>query len=349
MDRDLYAILGVKKDSPTEEIKSAYRKLALRYHPDKNPGDKGAEEKFKEVSLAYEILTDPEKRKEYDQPAVGGAHGGGMPFDFDTGGVSVEEILNRHPDLFGSLFGREFHARRPVAKRGHDLEATLEIDFRTAARGGKVQMSIDGSSPCSACGGSGTLGEQTSGCPACGGHGQVTRQAPGRGQFFSITADCPDCGGSGLDPSAVCPRCSGSGVERGRRQITVTVPEGTLDGATLRLRGQGAAGTRGGPAGNLLLHLVVKPDPIFRRKGDDIHADLDVAAPLAVLGGAVEVETLKGCASLRVPPRTVAGAALRLRGQGIRSGDHIVHVRITVPAQPTEEEIDLYRRLRGGE
>jgi len=346
MDKDLYAILGVEKDASEEEIKRAYRKLALRYHPDKNPGDKAAEEKFKEVSLAYEILSDAGKRKDYDHPPERGAPGAGVPFEFDPSGISVEEILARHPDLFGALFGREFHARRPAARRGNDVEATLELDFRTAARGGKVPMTLAGTTACGACGGTGTRDGKASACPACGGRGQVTRQAPDRGQFFSITTACPMCEGTGLDPGAACPRCHGSGVEKGRRRITVTVPEGAHDGATLRLRGQGAAGTRGGPAGDLLLRLAVRPDPRFRREGDTIHSDVDVDAPTAVLGGEVTVETLTGHATLKIPPRTTAGAALRLKGQGIRSGDHIVHVRVVVPANPTAEEIDLYRRLR---
>jgi len=342
--KDFYEVLGVARDASLEDVKKAYRKLALKYHPDKNPGDKQAEERFKEATLAYEVLSDEKKRAEYDQRGqrrYREAHAD----DFDLGGIDLQDILGRHADVFGDFFGRRFHARRPAAARGHDIEATLRLDFRTAALGGKVEMSLQGETTCGACRGKGARGEAVR-CATCGGQGRVTRQAPGRGEFFSITTVCPACGGSGLDPAAACPECHGTGVVAGSRRVTVTVPAATEDGATLRLRGLGAPGVRGGPSGDLLLRLEVAPDPVFRREGRDVHADVDVPAPVAVLGGTVSAPTLHGTASVKIPPGTSSGAVLRLRGQGLAGGDHLAHVRITVPAQPTPQQRDLYGKLR---
>jgi len=341
--KDVYEILGVARDATADQIKKAYRKLALQFHPDKTPGDKAAEEKFKEVTLAYEVLSDPKKREEYDQRgrrAYQQAH----RREFSPEEISVEDILGRYGDLFGSLFGSRFHARRPAAQRGHDLETELRIDFRTAALGGKVDLSLGGGRPCPRCDGRGALGAEQP-CGTCRGSGRVTRQAREEGQLFSVTNVCPDCGGSGLAPGSACPECRGSGVVAGDRRVTVTVPVGAQDGKVLRLRGLGGPGTRGGPPGDLLLHLHVAPDPRFRREGSDLHVDADVPAPTAVLGGKVEVPTLKGTASVTVPADTAAGRTLRLKGQGIAGGDLYVHVRITVPSPATEAQRALYRKL----
>jgi len=174
----------------------------------------------------------------------------------------------------------------------------------------------------------------------------VTRQAPGRGQLFSITTPCGTCGGSGVDPASACPACGGTGVQAGERRVTVKIPAGARDGSHLRLRGQGQPGQRGGAPGDLFLRLRVEPDPRYRREGDDVHSDVDVPAPVAVLGGKVAVRTLHGEAQVTVPPATSAGAVLRLKGQGIGGGDHLAHVRVTVPASPTDAERELYRKLR---
>jgi len=343
--RDVYEVLGVARDASPDEIKKAYRKLAVKYHPDKNPGDKAAEEKFKEVSLAYEVLSDPAKREEYDRRGQRGyeqAHEGA----FSPEDVSVEDILGRYGDIFGSFFGPQFHQRQPAARRGHDLETELRVDFRTAALGGKVEVTLGGGRPCPRCEGRGTKGTERS-CGTCGGSGRVTRQAREEGQLFSVTSVCPDCGGSGLEPGSACAECNGSGVVSGDRRVTVSIPKGARDGQVLRLRGLGGPGTRGGPPGDLLLHLHVKPDPRFRREGRDLHVDADVPAPTAVLGGKVAVPTLEGTATVTVPPDTGAGGTLRLKGQGIDGGDLYVHVRITVPSPANEEQRELYRRLSG--
>jgi molecular chaperone DnaJ len=342
--KDLYEILGVSREASADEIKRAYRKLAFKCHPDKNPGDKQAEERFKEASLAYDVLSDPAKRAEYDRTgfqAYRAAHGP----DFDAGAFSVDDILGRYGDVFGDLFGRAFHAGRPASRPGFVTEAVLDVDFRTAALGGKVDVTLSGEMPCAGCGGTGTKGPAVA-CPVCKGSGRVTRRASGKAQFFSITSACGNCGGSGLDPKAACPQCHGAGATAGQRRVAVTVPEGTPDGAVLRLRGMGAPGARGGTAGDLLLHVQVRPDAEFSRRGDDIYSEVDVPAPIGVLGGKVRVRTLRGETTVKVPAGTSSGARLRLRGQGIRSGDHLVRVRIAVPTQPTDEERELYRRLR---
>jgi len=341
MARDFYEVLGVARDAPRDEIKKAYRRLALEHHPDKNPGNKEAEERFKEAAAAYEVLSDADRRAEYDQrgrAAFDKAHG--AEFEF-----SVDDILGRHADLFETLFGRAYHDPGPQVARGHDVQATLEVDLRTAALGGKVELALEGERACPACRGTGSKGTARS-CPTCHGRGRVTRRSGERGQFFSMTTPCSACGGSGMDPAAACPDCRGTGVGRGSRSVQVTVPEGATNGSTLRLKGLGAPGVRGGPAGDLFLRLRVRRDPSFRREGDNVHSDIDVPAYTAVLGGSADVRTLRGVSSMQIPPGVSTGSVLRLRGQGIRSGDHLVHVRITVPEKPTEEETEHYRRLR---
>lgn len=343
-ERDFYEILGVARSASLEEIKKAYRKLALKDHPDKNPGDKQAEERFKEATVAYEVLSDPKRREEYDSRGHR-SYAQEHPREVEFDAMSLEDLLGRHADLFGGLFGRAFHAERPARRRGPDVEAEVEISLRTAASGGRVELSLRGDTPCEACKGNGVR-EGASRCAACGGRGSVTRQAPGQGKFFSITSPCTACAGTGVDPAAICRGCNGRGVVPGTRRIEVNVPEGVADGDRLRLQGQGGPGERGGPPGNLLLVVRIAPDPRFRREGDDLHSDLPVPAPVAVLGGTRRVETLRGTADVRIPPGTSSGAVLRLRGQGIRKGDHLVHVLVSVPSQPTAEQRALYEKLR---
>ena len=341
--KDFYEVLGVKKDASADDIKKAYRKLALQLPPDTNPGDKQAEERFKEITVAYEALSDKGKREEYDnrgRRSYQQAHAGDFQFD----DIDIEDILGRHGDLFGSMFGTRFHAARPVAQRGHDLESELSLDFKTAALGGKIEMSLGGGRQCGRCGGRGSTGAETA-CATCGGHGRVTQQKREDGQLFSVTGICPACGGSGLEPGSACSECGGRGVVEGERRVTVTIPAGARDGQTLRLRGLGGPGTRGGPSGDLMLRIHVKPDARFRREGDDLHIDVDVPAPIAVLGGKVDVPTLNGAATVTVPAGTSAGGKLRLKGQGIGKGSLYAHVRITVPGEATDEERELYRQL----
>ena len=341
MERNPYEVLGVAQDASDEEIKKAYRKLALEHHPDKNPDDAASEARFKEAAAAYELLSDPGKRAAFDRS--------GRPREEfqQSADMSMDDILERYGDLFGSGFARQFHADRPAAQRGADVEATLTIDFLTAARGGNVAFELKGVKACGTCRGSGRReNATTASCGTCGGSGRITEQSNERGRFYSTTRACPACHGSGLDPAAACPACHGVGRVAGVRTIDVAIPEGAREGQRLRLRGVGEPGTRGAPAGDLFLLLHIEPDSRFEREGNDLVVNADVPAPIAVAGGKVSIPTLRGTAEVSIPPATRAGARLRLKGQGIAGGDLHARVRITVPESPTEAERDLYRRLR---
>lgn len=343
---DYYATLGVSGDASPDEIKRAYRKLALQHHPDKNPGDARSEARFKELGEAYAVLSDEARRREYDRARSGRRPTGtetGAGWDSGETGMSVDEILRRFGDLFGGGFGRDLHARQRRPRPGLDVEASVTIDFETAALGGKIAVTLRGDRACERCGGTGTEGSATA-CDVCGGSGRVTQQSGEAGQFFTITRPCSRCRGTGRTGQP-CGTCGGSGRMRGSKTIHVSIPEGTEDGAVLRLRGLGEPGELGGAAGSLLLRVAVRPSPTFRREGDDIFGDVQVPAPIAVSGGKVEVRTLRGKAKLTVPPGTSSGRRLRLKGQGIRGGDHLARVMVTVPTNPTEEQRGLYERL----
>jgi molecular chaperone DnaJ len=342
---DYYEILGVARDAGLEQIKKAYRRKAVQYHPDKNPGDKVAEERFKELSAAYAVLADAEKRREYDAALAGGqawqaspgAAGGGEAW-------SVEDFLRQFGDIFGSDFGPSFHRERSAARPGLDAEATLAVDFRTAALGGKVRISLQGEVACPSCGGSGARGAATA-CSVCRGSGRLTGRSERAGQFFSVTRPCRTCHGTGLAPGETCSECHGAGTTVQQRDITVTIPEATSDGTTLRLKGLGEAGRGGGAAGDLLVHVNVKPDPEFRLEGNTTHSDVSVPATTAVLGGKVPVRTLRDQVMLAIPPGTSSGASLRLKQQGLAGGDHVVHVQVMVPSRLSQRERELWEEL----
>jgi len=343
---DHYEILGVPHDAGLEQIKKAYRGKAVQYHPDKNPGNKEAEERFKELSAAYAVLSDAGKRREYDAALAGGQVWEGSPGGSGDGGEawSADDFLRQFGDLFGSDFGPSFHRGRSAARPGLHVEATLEVDFRTAALGGKVRLSLRGEVACAACGGSGSRGAAKP-CSVCGGKGRVTGRSERAGQFFTVTRACPTCHGSGLAPGEACSECRGGGTTVQQRDITVTIPEATHDGATLRLKGLGEAGPGGGPAGDLLVHLSVKPDPEFRLEGNAIHSDVLVPVTTAVLGGKVPVRTLRDRIMLTVPPGTSSGSRLRLKRQGLAGGDHVAHVRLVVPSRLSPRERELWEEL----
>lgn len=350
-----YETLGVRSTATPEEIKKAFRVLALKYHPDRNHGDKQAEEKFKELAAAYDLLSDPAKRREYDDALAGRApagagprgpagRGGPAPFGPEVEGISIEEILRRYGDIFGGEFGEGIHRSRGAARPGYDAEVALEVDLRTAALGGKVAVSLTGEAPCARCGGRGALGEAPA-CATCRGSGRVTAQSRDKGQFFTVTRPCPTCRGTGLDPAKECPECHGAGAVERTRTLKITIPEGTGDGAVLRLRGLGGTGTGGGAAGDLLVHVHVRPDPDFRREGNDVHSEVSVPAATAALGGKVPLQVLRGQVKLTIPPGTSSGAQLRLKGQGIAGGDHVAHVMISVPAVLTPKQRALFEEL----
>jgi molecular chaperone DnaJ len=350
--RNYYEILGVPQSATETEIKKAYRTLAFKYHPDRNPGDEKAEEKFKELSAAYQVLSDPKKRREYDAALAGKGRDRRFEEDFGPGAGaeswSVEEILSRFGDIFGGEFGESLHRTRSGRRPGHDLRAELETDFLTAALGGKVRISLTGEVTCSRCGGHGAEGSDTA-CRTCGGSGRSTRQAREQGRFFTVTSPCAACGGTGIDPAHRCPECGGVGTVEKTRTVTITIPEGTEDGTILRLKGLGEAGGGGAPSGDLHVRIGVRPDLQLRREGNDIHSEVRVPVTTAVLGGKVSVHTLRGTALLTVPPGSSSGTMLRLRGQGIRGGDHIAHLMVTVPRVLTARQKELFEELAKAE
>ena len=349
--KDYYEVLGVLNSATPAEIKKAFRALALRHHPDRNPGDPTAEAKFKAVAGAWKVLSDPDSRRAYDAaladeatPDRGtrGAASDDGPSPFGDGGesMSVDEILRRFGGIFEGGFSEDLHRARGADRPGRDAEVELELPFTTAALGGSVSVSLAGAAACRACGGRGAMGDQPQ-CPACRGSGRVTARPRKDGRFFTVTQPCAACHGTGFDPASVCPECHGEGAVMRTRTLNVKVPEGSEDGSVLRLAGLGEAGRGGGPPGALLAHLRVGPDPVFRRAGHDIHSDVAVPMAVAALGGKTPVVTLHGRVNLAIPPGTSSGATLKLRGRGILGGDHIVRVMVTVPATMTPRQREL--------
>ncbi|HEY8369991.1 MAG TPA: molecular chaperone DnaJ [Thermodesulfobacteriota bacterium] len=331
--RDYYEVLGVSRDASAEELKKAYRRLALKYHPDKNPGNKEAEERFKEVSEAYQVLSDAEKRRAYDQFGHMGAEagfGGFRPGDFGAG--SFNDLFN---DLFGDLFGQAAGGtRRPRGRRGDDLRYNLELSFEQAAFGTEVTIQVPRQTECPACGGSGArAGTRPVSCPTCRGLGQV-RYTQG---FFSINKTCPQCRGEGRIVEQPCPECRGGGLVRDTATLAVKIPAGVETGSRLKLTGEGERGVRGGPPGDLYVVISVRPHPIFERQGDDVVCEVPISFVQAALGAEIEVPTLDGKVTLKVPPGTQSGKVFRLKGKGIPHlsaygrGDQHVVIKVETP------------------
>jgi molecular chaperone DnaJ len=350
--RDYYEVLAVARDATAQEIKSAYRKLAVRWHPDKNPGDGEAEARFKEAAEAYAVLSDPAKRERYDHfghAGLGGAGAGGAGW----GGFDPA-IFADFSDILGDLFGfggprrRGGGARAP--RRGADLRYDLALAFEVAAFGTRETLRVPRLEGCPDCSGSGAAGGAAPRpCAACGGQGQV-RYTQG---FFTVARTCPQCQGEGVVVDKPCPGCRGEGLVQRERSIEVTIPPGVDTGARLRLPGEGEHGRFGGPPGDLYIVLGVQPHPRFEREGPHVWSRLAVAYPQAVLGAQLAVETLHGEVPLDLPAGTQHGQEFRLRGKGIdrldRSGrgDHVVRVEVEVPAprQLSERELELLREL----
>jgi molecular chaperone DnaJ len=312
---DYYKTLGVDKKASADEIKKAYRKLARKYHPDRNPGDKDAEARFKEISQAHDVLGDPEKRKQYDSgtgpfasgAGPGGGFGGFGNFDFDAS--SMGDILS---NLFGGS-ARSGGRQRPRAERGTDLEAEVSISFDQAIAGAQVPLSVPMQSTCTTCHGTGAEpGTQPIVCPRCEGRGIETQ---GQG-MFSISQPCSRCGGAGTIIEHPCPTCHGSGAVRTVKRLRVNIPAGVRDGSRIRLAGKGEPGRRGGPPGDLYLITHVTPSPVFTRKGDNFEVEVPLTIPEALRGAEVRVPTLDGAKTLRVKPGTTHGTVQRLRGEG---------------------------------
>jgi molecular chaperone DnaJ len=347
--KDYYEILGIPHTAKEAEIKKAYRSLALKYHPDRAPGDKAAENKFKEFSAAYEVLSNPAKRREYDDVLAGRRAAAqfeeGSPEGGGAEAWTVDEILRRFGGVFEGEFGEHLQSSREGARPGYDVETSLEISLPTAALGGKIPVSLEGQVACTRCGGLGTEGEKGS-CPTCHGTGRSTSQARKSRQFFTVTRPCATCHGTGVDPSKQCPDCHGAGVVNRTRTIHITIPEGAEDESVLRLKGLGGIGTGGAPSGDLLVRVHVKADPEFRREGNDIHSDLEVPVAVAALGGKVLMHTLRGNVRVGVPAGSSSGSLLRLRKQGIQGGDHVARIMVTVPRNPNARQRELFEQLQ---
>jgi molecular chaperone DnaJ len=381
-ERDYYQVLGVAKTASADEIKKAFRRLARKYHPDVNPGDKTAEEKFKELNQAFEVLSDPKKRPLYDefgheaakfgwdaekaavfrQYRSAGPFGGGATAGRGGGGFETGEGGFDFSDLFSDLFGGARRggggmpfdfggASQPAGPRaGEDLGASLEIDLAEAVRGAEKEITLDRPSTCPTCGGGGfrsTGGRRV--CTECKGTGRV-RSARGP---FQVASACPVCRGTGHAPGETCPKCGGTGLVHGPARLSVKIPAGIRDGAKVRLAGQGAAGARGGAPGDLYLQVQVRPHPVFRREDDDLHVALPLTVPEAVSGATVTLPTFDGPLELKVPAGTQSGQKLRLRGRGVPHlrgagrGDLYAEARVVVPTGPEAKKAaaglaDLY-------
>jgi molecular chaperone DnaJ len=339
MARDFYEVLGVSKKASGDEIKKAYRRLARQYHPDRNPDDPKAEERFKEVQEAYDTLSDEKKRKQYDAGGAfagfgggGGGFGGGRGF----GGGFTSDL----GDIFSSVFGRERGGPQPA--QGSDLETEVRLTFEQAMEGAQVSVTVPKAETCATCGGSGAKpGTEPRVCPRCGGRG-IDSQSQG---LFSISQPCPRCGGQGQVIEDPCETCGGSGLTTQRKRYRVNIPAGVREGSRIRLAGKGEAGPRGGPPGDLYIVTRVAPSPVFRQRSD---GNLEVTVPItiaeAIQGGTVEVPTLHGTKRIRIPAGTQHGTVQRLRGEGPARpggrgrGDIFYRLEIEVPRSLTPEQ-----------
>ena len=358
VDKDFYKILGISETATPEEVKKAYRKLAQTHHPDANPDDPEAENRFKEISEAYATLSDPEQRKEYDQVRRLAASGGFQGFGAQGGGgfggfggqqVRVEDLqdllggFGGIGDLFG--FGSQQSQRGP--RQGADMATELSIGFEDAAFGVTTEVTVEGAAACSRCSGSGAEpGSNITTCPTCSGRGVVAQNQG----FFSFSQPCPQCGGSGKLIEEKCTQCRGSGSENRRRKVKLRVPAGVKDGQTLRLRGKGAPGSFGGPPGDLMVRIRVAPSQTFGRKGNDLTLKVPITYSEAALGTKINVPTLNGGVKVKIPSGTPSGKTFRVRGKGIepergRQGDLLVTVEVAVPKKVSKDEKKLLEEL----
>jgi len=350
MKNDYYSILGVDKTAATEEIKICYRKMALKYHPDRNPGNKEAEEKFKEAAEAYEVLSDPRKRDIYDRYGHEGLKGNGF-----QGFSGFEDIFSSFGDIFEDIFGFGSGRTRSgtAARQGSDLRYDLKISFMDAAFGTYPEIEIERLEKCDECGGSGTApGTQPSICPMCRGAGQVTRASG----FFSVSSTCPQCHGAGRIIQNPCRSCQGTGKSKVKKTIQIKIPPGVETGSRLRVRGEGEEGQYGGPRGDLYVFIYIEPHEIFERDGDDIIYRVSIPMSMAVLGGNIEVPTLKDTERIKIPKNTPHDKTFTLRGKGIPHlrgfgrGDQLVQVEVEIPKGLSRKEEKLLRefaKLRG--
>jgi molecular chaperone DnaJ len=344
--KDYYEVLGVNKDATEDDIKKAYRKLAMKHHPDRNPDNPKAEEQFKEAKEAYEILSDDQKRAAYDQyghagvdPSMGGGAGAGF------GGFS-----DAFGDIFGDIFGgaRGGSGQRNNVYRGADLRYNMEVSLEEAARGTETKIRIPVQSTCETCKGSGARpGTSPVTCTTCNGHGQVRMQQG----FFSVQQTCPKCHGTGKMVKDPCPTCHSAGRVKQNKTLSVKIPAGVDEGDRIRLSGEGEAGVNGGPTGDLYVVIHLKQHEIFQRDGGNLHCEMPISFTTAALGGEIEVPTLDGAAKMKIPAETQTGGVFRLRAKGIKPlrssehGDLMVHVVVETPVKLTEKQKELLREF----
>ena len=361
--RDYYEVLGVDKTASADEIKKAYRKKAIQYHPDKNPGDKAAEEKFKEAAEAYEVLSDPQKRQRYDQFGMAGMQGAG---GFSSGGMSMEDIFSHFGDIFqgagfdigdiGEMFMGGGRSRGQRVRRGSDLRGRVSLTLEEIAKGCEKKIKVRRLVECKDCHGTGSADGQTETCPTCKGTGRVTRAQRGIFGMMQVQTECDTCGGEGRIIKQKCPKCGGQGVVREEEIITVTIPAGAMGGMQLTVPGKGNAAPRGGVPGDLLVLIEEEEHKNFIRQESDIIYNLLLDMPTAVLGGQVQIPTLSGDVKITITPGTQPGKVLRMRGKGLPridqygrrygEGDLLINVGVYIPERLNKEERALIEKLQ---
>jgi molecular chaperone DnaJ len=341
--RDYYEVLGLNRDCSDDEIKKSYRRLAMKFHPDRNPDNPKAEESFKEAKEAYEILSDANKRAAYDQYG----HAGVDPSAAAGAGAGFSNFTDAFGDIFGDIFGGGGRGRSNVY-RGADLRYNLEVSLEEAARGTETKIRVPALEECETCHGTGAKpGTQPISCPTCGGHGQVRMQQG----FFSIQQTCPKCHGSGKIVPTPCGTCHGAGRVKKHKTLSVKIPAGVDEGDRIRLSGEGEAGQNGGPAGDLYVVIHLKQHAVFTRDQNDLHCEMPISITTAALGGDIEIPTLDGSAKIKIPPETQTGKIFRLRGKGIKGvrsaqfGDLMCHVVVETPVNLSARQRELLEEL----
>lgn len=343
--RDYYEVLGVQKNASEADLKKAYRRLAMKYHPDRNPDDAEAEAKFKEAKEAHEVLSDSQKRAAYDQFGHAGVSGQGG-FGGGQGGFGGGGFSDIFGDVFGDIFGQGRGGGGQRVYRGADLRYNLDLDLEEAIKGTTVKIRVPTYVGCKSCDGTGAKkGTSPTVCSTCGGHGQVHMQQG----FMTLQQTCPNCRGTGKTISDPCPSCHGQGRVQEQKTLSVKIPAGVDTGDRIRLSGEGEAGENGGPAGDLYVQVNVRPHPIFVRDGSNLHCEVPISFVTACLGGELEVPTLDGRVNLKVPAETQTGKMFRLRGKGVKSvrggavGDLLCKVVLETPVNLTSEQKDILR------
>lgn len=346
-ERDYYEILGVAPNASEADIKQAYRRMAMKFHPDRNPGNQEAEVRFKEAKEAYEILTDPQKRAAYDQFGHAGVNAGAGRGGFGAG-AGAGSFADIFSDVFGDIFGGGAAHGGPGVFRGADLRYTLELALEEAVAGTEKDFDVPTMVPCAGCDGSGAAqGSKPQTCTTCQGHGEVRLQQG----FFAIRQPCPRCRGSGTIISTPCQQCNGNGRVPEQKRLSVKVPAGVDTGDRIRLAGEGEPGENGGPPGDLYVQIAVRDHPIFKRDGSHLRCDIPISMPTAALGGELEVPTLDGRVTLRVPPGTQSGRIFRVRGKGVQPvrggapGDLLCRVKVETPVNLTAKQKELLNEL----